>query len=464
MDLNDKTLQLTNNPTLDSNTQIPANNDEESDDYESYTDTSDDYQTPRGGKNKRKRRKIAKRNRNRASANQGKNPMVVDNNIDNLSIVSGGRYSVLSEVPDDNDNDKIVNSIKQIIKKPEKPPAIIIHGKMKNHKDLYNLLRKTADDKFTIKYTKNNTNVMVNDSSSWNAIKQALTKRNISHHSYTPKSDKTHAFVITGLDQQPEVDDIKSELIQAGIAVKNVFEMKNTHRPKYLITTDKITTLKSISQIKYLCFTKISFSRHYNNKLITQCHRCQLWGHVASNCAATPKCLKCAKDHLTYNCTKTREEEATCANCSGKHTANSTTCPEYIKKVELINNRNKIKKPTLKPTTQKYVPAPVPESNVWHNNNTTSADVLFKNKNSTPPITQSNNNKITATATVTNKQSNNDFNDLKSAIRELNEVINLRKYINSIRQLTSELKGATSEIEKFQIVTHYFLQLDDING
>nr|CAH7731570.1 unnamed protein product [Callosobruchus chinensis] len=63
-----------------------------------------------------------------------------------------------------------------------------------------------------------------------------------------------------------------------------------------------------------------------NSRLIGQYHRCQKYGHAQSYCTASPKCLKCAQDHMTHLCPQTGQEVRKCANCGGDHPANSPTC------------------------------------------------------------------------------------------------------------------------------------------
>ena len=42
------------------------------------------------------------------------------------------------------------------------------------------------------------------------------------------------------------------------------------------------------------------------------------------------KCVKCASDHSTRECTKDLISPATCSNCNGSHPANYRQCPKYI--------------------------------------------------------------------------------------------------------------------------------------
>nr|CAH7737655.1 unnamed protein product [Callosobruchus chinensis] len=66
-----------------------------------------------------------------------------------------------------------------------------------------------------------------------------------------------------------------------------------------------------------------------NSRLIGQCHSCQKYGHAQSYCTASPKCLKCAQDHMTHLCPQTGQEVRKCANCGGDHPANSFCGGQY---------------------------------------------------------------------------------------------------------------------------------------
>ena len=149
--------------------------------------------------------------------------------------------------------------------------------------------------------------------------------------------------------------------------------MRGTRRPAFLIIMDRDVTLRQLEgKVKTLCNTRVWWSRHTNNKVISQCHRCQQWGHATSNCGAPAKCLKCAGPHLTAECKpEIAAEEFKCANCSGNHCANSTDCPVYIKKIENLMT-------TAKPKNR-FVQAPKP-TNPWTNQQETHKQVVFNER------------------------------------------------------------------------------------
>ncbi|GBP67583.1 hypothetical protein EVAR_98637_1 [Eumeta japonica] len=56
----------------------------------------------------------------------------------------------------------------------------------------------------------------------------------------------------------------------------------------------------------------------YKKGMPGQCHRCQLYGHAASNCHAQPRCVKCLVPHCTKDCERKKEAggKPSCCNCA----------------------------------------------------------------------------------------------------------------------------------------------------
>lgn len=56
---------------------------------------------------------------------------------------------------------------------------------------------------------------------------------------YTPKHEKTHAFVLKGLGEYAESSIIGVELEEkCGIKTKNIYQMKGTYNPTFLVITE----------------------------------------------------------------------------------------------------------------------------------------------------------------------------------------------------------------------------------
>ena len=140
-------------------------------------------------------------------------------------------------------------------------------------------------------------------------LKEVLTQQeNTEWHTYATKEEKTHGYVIFGLDHE-------------------VNRMKNTKAPVYVIIIDNKTTLLKLRRnIGAVTRIIVRWERLKNNNEIIQCHKCQAWSHATTNCFAHIKCLKCTENHITSDCKK----EKSCPKHKGKSnvlTAESSISP-----------------------------------------------------------------------------------------------------------------------------------------
>jgi hypothetical protein len=89
--------------------------------------------------------------------------------------------------------------------KERPPPPVIIHGFVENFNDLEQMLRRNIGKKYSIKFTRKNTTIYTQNKVDWNKVKNVLSQTETSYHSFTHKDEKTHAFVLQGLGQNPSV-------------------------------------------------------------------------------------------------------------------------------------------------------------------------------------------------------------------------------------------------------------------
>lgn len=190
-------------------------------------------------------------------------------------------------------------------------------------------------------------------------------------YTYTPKGERTHAFVIRGLPDDAEAEEIKKELTELDIPVQSVVPFRNTRTPIFMCTAPKSVTLNDLrAKARYLLRAKAYFEPHINKKGLVQCKKCQAWGHATSNCyLGVRKCVKCAGDHLSSECPKDRSEPAKCINCKGNHPASSVDCPAYQREVDrlaAIREKDQLLKQTANVGKgRRYEPAPPPTFNAW---------------------------------------------------------------------------------------------------
>lgn len=245
-----------------------------------------------------------------------------------------------------------------------RPPPIIIHGAFNDQKKATQLFKNRLRGGFVWKHTANATSLLLENRGDWDLANGFLKQAKCEYHTYTPRDEKTHAFVIRGLYQDIEEENIKEELlVDHKIRVTGMHKMRGTNHPLYMIVTDSGVTLKDLqAKVRHLDCTMVTWERHINSKIIIQCHRCQMWGHATTNCQASPRCLKCADGHYTRDCTKPKTEPAVCCNCGGDHPANHTKCEAYRRRLGNFESQNARVAPA---PDKKYVAAPLPRVNAW---------------------------------------------------------------------------------------------------
>lgn len=346
-------------------------------------------------------------------------------------------------------------------KKPIKPPPIVIHGKIKNSNEFINLLKVDIKKGFEIKYTANNTNLFINDSAEYKKYLDKIkpeADNDFQFHTYTHKEDKTHAFVLRGLDPQTDLEYIKEEFSnQNKIEIINIFKMKNTNGLLLVITDNSITEKYLNKNLKVICYTRINWARHINNKQVIQCRKCQQWGHATSNCSAQTKCLKCSQNHWSRDCTVVVKDDPKthinikCPNCDGNHLAMSQDCPVYLKRLELIN-RSKNKRTELRKPN--FIPAPIPKINPWLHNNiqkpATTYSIPDQNNylhfNRTP-IAQTNNPQHLLINNDTD--TTNTLTTLMDEFKTLNALVDLNHLLTLVRELNIRMRSCKNVMEQF---------------
>ncbi|CAH1379808.1 unnamed protein product, partial [Tenebrio molitor] len=80
----------------------------------------------------------------------------------------------------------------------------------------------------------------------------------IDFHTYTHKTEKTHAFVLRGLHQRPTAKEVAEALQTEKVEAQEIYCMRGTKWPAYLIVTDRTYTLDKLEQIKFILNTKVS--------------------------------------------------------------------------------------------------------------------------------------------------------------------------------------------------------------
>lgn len=382
--------------------------------------------------------------------------------------VTSNRYTTLNS--DEMDHEEVTPATNRTNKpknsppnrsKRTKPPPIVIQGTTTDHKQLVKDISTVVKKGFFVKYARRSILIYIEDLNEYKNYKQQLSsENNVPFHTYTTNEAKTHAFVLRGLHKNIQTEEIKEDIeYNYDMKIINIFPMKTTFSPLYLIITTSDITLSALqNKIKHVLHTKITWERRRNERTITQCRNCQSWGHAASNCYRPPRCLICAENHLTRTCTLPRDATPTCANCKQSHTAASMDCPVYKFRLSRIENHQ--------PEPTSFVPAPPPSENIWKQRQN---QVQTREESNQPQPGPSHTNlaKPTREATTRGKPSTStqavstisELTTLSDKINILNQKINLSEAVKAIEKLNEMLLNINNQWDAIQTL-QTFIQIE----
>lgn len=191
------------------------------------------------------------------------------------------------------------------------PPIVI-----QTPKDLRKMFRDLNADYpggFTAKLAKRSTLLY------YDRIVNLMKDNNIQYHTYSKKSQKTHAFVLRGIAPGFTENEILEDLCRQAVPVEKVRIMRTkSPLPLFLVVTAASETVRGLQQ--------------------------------------RPKC----------------------ANCGGDHAACNTECPVYIYKLRQMNPTANAER-----DRRQYVPAPQPTTNLWTKNDNQKVRFRYEKPDST---------------------------------------------------------------------------------
>lgn len=358
---------------------------------------------------------------------------------------SAGTKQANSANSSDEDEDSDNETTKNKRPKPETPPPIVLPFVPANHREVDALVKPHLKLGYRIKYAKNTTIIYPKDMKEYYKLKEFLKNEGDSFYTYGTREDKRHAYIIRGLDAGFGIDEIRKELTEVHeIVVEEMFKLRNTYRPLYMVTVSPNVTIQWLNEhARHILNTRIYWERRRNERRITQCHRCQGWGHATKHCFKPFNCLKCAGPHPTRECTKEKESPAKCVNCQGDHPANSVLCPVYIFREKNLPPKSK----ENTKTSQKYSQAPAPTTNYWEERkkaataNTATTSQLQRQQSSEPANTNTNRYK--------SQQPHNTFNNIVSELGSLQNHVNMGEMLRALKDLNAILANAQNKQDRF---------------
>jgi hypothetical protein len=168
-----------------------------------------------------------------------------------------------------------------------------------------------------------------------------LTENKFVFHSFAEPSDKTKVFVLKGYFHETDLITMCKEFQDVGVKCNKIsFLSKKEDFPIYLVHFEdcKTSIITLQRQHRFINGLLIKWeTKTKSSRRPTQCFKCQLFGHAATNCNRPYRCVKCVDQHEPGQCKRTtREGNASCVNCKGEHPAKSVDCPQYKKYIDII--------------------------------------------------------------------------------------------------------------------------------
>lgn len=317
------------------------------------------------------------------------------------------RFEVLTENQEE--------SIQTKEKEETKVPPIFVSG-VQNIKPLSELLIGIAENDFTLKILSGNqVKIQPKTSKTYSAIFNALREKKTDFHTYQFKQDRNFKVVLKGIHYSTSDNEIKTAIEELGYEVANVFNIRQnrTKKPLSMFYVDIKPNVnnKDIYNVSLLLNAIVKFEPPIPKRDIPQCVKCQRYGHTKAFCHRSPRCVKCAGDHLTIACTrKEKSNDVKCILCSGNHPANYKGCTVY----------KDIQKKSFPQLRKKQYSSNIAAQNPIRAG--TSYAAVTKNEPQHMKFTgQSQHTKTEQEQNQISGQSNNDIQELKQMMKALME-------------------------------------------
>lgn len=246
--------------------------------------------------------------------------------IPNVDVTK--RFNVLN-------NEKLVDTVlnnlsdNSMRKKSKIPPVII---KNQTYQVIRNRLSQLNIVNYSIKINRNGIRLQLNNVDDHKNVTSNFKQTAINFFSYELAEEKLIKIILTGL---PNIDnnELMNELKNKNIQPVHITSLK-LKKPKFdeqkiflLYYKNGEHNLNELKGHKYIYNVAVNWSYYRKPNNITQCHRCQYYGHGSKQCNLPPHCAICGEEHLTVACT-----HYVCGNCSQSgHATSACTVPAKCK-------------------------------------------------------------------------------------------------------------------------------------
>ncbi|KAG8171755.1 hypothetical protein JTE90_026635 [Oedothorax gibbosus] len=212
------------------------------------------------------------------------------------------------------------------------PPLIITNPQFKWTEIRKRLIDSLGEERFSGKTSGEHFKLQMSTEKGHRIASKLLEDLNIDYSTYAFKGQNPLKVIIKNLPADTDPAEIIQALKAEDLPIQNVHQLKKTidfqriPLPIFLAELERNSIAKNIFNLTEILHIKVNIESYQKGNNITQCHRCQRFGHGQRHCHNAPRCVKCADNHLTSS-HNGRAETPKCANCGGPHVASYRLCP-----------------------------------------------------------------------------------------------------------------------------------------
>ncbi|GFU54364.1 nucleic-acid-binding protein from transposon X-element [Nephila pilipes] len=315
-------------------------------------------------------------------------------------------------------------------RKSDVPPITI--NKIQSPATLLKKLQEITKIKLVAKLTGTSLRIFPQTPYAYHTIRRYVDEKKLQGHTYMLPEQRKLKAVIRSMPVDMPTQDVAEELLCKGFKTYQIYIMTNkktgTPMPLFLVILEKNEENQKIFNLKELACMQVTIEALRKKYGLPQCFRCQGFFHSSNYCTRTPRCVKCAGEHLTRECTKPVTTPPTCCLCEGPHPANYLQCP-----------RNPANHPPMP-----KVPQPKPE-NSWRKRLANSTPLQQPPQPATLTITEDNFPQLPAPPQQP-KQNNKQYQTIKNPLEvlkdpDVQDLYNtLEKFVNIAKNVHTPAK------------------------
>ena len=271
-------------------------------------------------------------------------------------ILMSNQFDALSD--DETDPSSIENNGKhaKILNKERVPPIVVTVSEFASFRK--EILTFVKHFKYTFQIgQRGDCRVLAETIAGFNCLREYLTLKAYKFFTYDTRAERLFKVVLKGLPGGESLDEIKIELNKLlGVQPVQVIKLKMRSRPSVLrrgisnefflvhFKSSELNNLKALEKASLMLHVRVKWEHYRKNSKfaqgLTQCRKCQGFGHGTKHCNMDAKCMLCGNSsHGKDECpVKEDSNKFKCANCGENHKANYWECKT---RKAILHSRNR---------------------------------------------------------------------------------------------------------------------------